>query len=51
MVRFQPFEVERWMDTYETKAKYDLAETCALSIKLKELIAFSAEDDEPPLEE
>lgn len=39
------------MDTYETKAKYDLAETCALSIKLKELIAMSFEDGEPPLEQ
>ncbi|MCO5596175.1 hypothetical protein L7F22_050235 [Adiantum nelumboides] len=51
MVRFPAFEVERWMDTYETKAKYDLAETCALSIKLRELIELSYLDGEPPLEQ
>lgn len=50
MVRFAAFEVERWMDTYETKAKYDLAETCALSIKLRDLVELSYLDGEPPLE-
>lgn len=51
MVKFAPFEVERWMDTYETKAEFDLAETCALSIKLRDLIEYSAKDGEPPLEQ
>ena len=38
------FKVERWMDEYETKCKYNLAETCTDSLTLKELIELAGED-------
>jgi aspartate/methionine/tyrosine aminotransferase len=41
MVRIAPFEVEAWMDKHETTAKYNLAETCAASISVDDLIALS----------
>jgi len=41
MVRIAPFEVEAWMDRYETAAKYNIAETCAASISIDDLIALS----------
>lgn len=50
-MHFKAFEVERWMDKYEKSAKYDLAETCSLSLSLKQLLAWSKEDGEPALEE
>jgi len=48
---FESFAVERWMDKYEKDALYDLAETCSLSISLKQLLQWSKEDGEGPLEE
>ncbi|MCO5589872.1 hypothetical protein L7F22_043841 [Adiantum nelumboides] len=51
MVNFPTFKIERWMDKYEKKVKYDLAESCALSINLRELIELSKLDGEPPLEQ
>jgi aspartate/methionine/tyrosine aminotransferase len=48
---FESFQVERWMDKYEKTALYDLAETCSLSISLKQLLEWSKEDGEPALEE
>jgi aspartate/methionine/tyrosine aminotransferase len=41
MVKIAPFEVEAWMDKYETTAKYNIAETCAASISIDDLIALS----------
>ena len=32
------FKVERWMDDYETKCKYNLAETCIDSLTVREII-------------
>ncbi|KAF3348553.1 hypothetical protein VdG2_03435 [Verticillium dahliae VDG2] len=42
MVRLAPFEVERWMDEYErTPGVINIAETCAASISIDELVALS----------
>ncbi|KAI9826736.1 MAG: hypothetical protein M1819_007281 [Sarea resinae] len=37
MVNIEPFAVEQWMDTYETRARYNLAETCCASISFSDL--------------
>jgi aspartate/methionine/tyrosine aminotransferase len=50
-MHFEAFDVERWMDKYEKSAKYDLAETCSLSLSLKQILTWSKEDGEPALEE
>lgn len=42
MVRVTPFDVEQWMDEYETTPNVlNIAETCAASISLEELINLS----------
>ncbi|KAI9848941.1 MAG: hypothetical protein M1838_000321 [Thelocarpon superellum] len=41
MVHVKPFAVEQWMDIYQPKAKYDLAETCVSSISLDGLMQLS----------
>lgn len=35
------FKVEQWMDDYEMQAKYNLTDTCAMPISLKELLEMS----------
>lgn len=42
----KPFEVEEWMNKYETGAKYNIAETCADSISVDELFEMTGEDKE-----
>jgi aspartate/methionine/tyrosine aminotransferase len=43
MVRIQPFEVEEWMNEYEqTPNNLNIAETCAASVSLDELVSLSA---------
>jgi len=37
-MQMESFDVEHWMDLYETKCKYNLAETCVDSISLEQLI-------------
>lgn len=37
IAKVAPFEVEQWMDTHETHAKYNIAETCVASISLEDL--------------
>ncbi|GAB7366506.1 hypothetical protein MBLNU230_g8498t1 [Neophaeotheca triangularis] len=43
-----PFAVEQWMDEYETKCKFNLAETCAASISINELCELSEDKDTKP---
>ena len=38
------FKVERWMDEYETKCKYNLAETCIDSLTVREVIEMAGLD-------
>ncbi len=42
-MKIKPFGVERWMDLYETKCKYNIAETCVNSLSLSELEAMTGE--------
>lgn len=37
MVHFPIFKVEQWMDEYETKCAYNLAETCCDSVPIAQL--------------
>lgn len=37
----------QWMDEYETKAKYNIAETCAASISLEDLASFDEQKRSP----
>lgn len=36
-MKINPFEVEEWMNAYETGAKYSIAETCVNSVSIDEL--------------
>ncbi|MGM9974164.1 MAG: aminotransferase [Clostridiaceae bacterium] len=38
------FEIEQWMNDYEQKAKYNIAESCADIISLEELLEIVGED-------
>jgi aspartate/methionine/tyrosine aminotransferase len=41
----EPFKVEIWMNEWETRCTYNLAETCVASITIEELLALSGRDD------
>ncbi|KAF2709461.1 PLP-dependent transferase [Pleomassaria siparia CBS 279.74] len=45
MVKIDSFSVESWMDKYETKCKYNIAETCCASISIDELRELSDTKD------
>lgn len=45
-MKIREFEVEIWMDRYETNCTYNLAETCVKSITTGELLALSGRRDE-----
>jgi aspartate/methionine/tyrosine aminotransferase len=45
-MKIREFEVEIWMDRYETSCTYNLAETCVKSITTGELLALSGRRDE-----
>ncbi len=38
------FKVEQWMDDYEMQAKYNLTDTCAMPLSLKELLKMESID-------
>ena len=40
----KPFAVEEWMNAWETKAAYNIAETCVDSVSMEELFAITGED-------
>jgi aspartate/methionine/tyrosine aminotransferase len=40
-MKIAEFAVERWMDLYENRCRYNLAETCVHSLTLDELLALS----------
>ena len=44
-MKIENFKVEEWFNEYESKAKYDLADTCIDSISLKELLNLAEIDD------
>ncbi|KAH6878153.1 pyridoxal phosphate-dependent transferase [Alternaria rosae] len=47
MVKIEEFAVESWMDAYETKCRYNIAETCCASISVDQLRELSENKDQP----
>lgn len=45
-MNIERFGVEEWMDKYESDAKYNITDTCARPMTLKELFALAGEDRE-----
>ena len=45
-MNIERFGVEEWMDKYESDAKYNITDTCARPMTLKELFARAGEDRE-----
>ena len=43
-MKIKPFEVEEWMNAYETQAKINIAETCVNSVSLDELFNLTGEN-------
>ena len=41
----EPFKVEIWMNEWETRCTYNLAETCVASITIEELLVLSGRDE------
>ncbi|ORY70270.1 pyridoxal phosphate-dependent transferase [Pseudomassariella vexata] len=49
MVKIPPFDVEQWMDKYETTpGVLNVAETCCSSISIDQLVQFNRHTDAPP---
>lgn len=44
-MKIDKFGVERWMDLYENRAKYNLAETCVASMTLQDLVKITGKSD------
>ncbi|KAK0547148.1 hypothetical protein OC846_002176 [Tilletia horrida] len=44
MVKFETFGVERWMDEWQPRCTFDLAETCASSLTIEELLKLGGAD-------
>jgi aspartate/methionine/tyrosine aminotransferase len=51
MVRITPFAVEQWMDEYETTpGVLNVAETCAASVSIDDLVAMSTGPTKNPID-
>ncbi|MGF6546701.1 aminotransferase [Paraburkholderia youngii] len=44
-MKIKDFGVERWMDQYETKCTYNLAETCVESLTVDQLLTLAGKQD------
>ncbi|KAK0538614.1 hypothetical protein OC842_001246 [Tilletia horrida] len=44
MVFFAPFGVEEWMDEWQPRCEWDLAETCCSSLTVQEVLDFAGKD-------
>ncbi len=44
-MHIEPFAVEMWMNEWETKCEYNLAETCVESLTIQELLALAGRND------
>ena len=42
-MRIRPFGVEQWMNAYETRCEYNLAETCVESLTVQQLLDLAGE--------
>lgn len=49
-MNIKPFKVEQWMNAYETKAMYNLGETCIDSLTVRELLELCGKDPKNYLE-
>ena len=49
-MQIKPFAVEEWMNAYETRARYNIAETCVDSISLDALFELCGVNREAFLE-
>lgn len=45
-MEIRDFDVERWMDAYETKCEVNIAESCVDSLTVKELVEFCGKENE-----
>jgi aspartate/methionine/tyrosine aminotransferase len=43
-MRIEPFGLERWMTTYETRVRYDIAESGILPLTIDDLLSFAPAD-------
>ncbi|MEM6499752.1 MAG: aminotransferase, partial [Pseudomonadota bacterium] len=43
-MQIDPFKVELWMNEWETRCTYNLAETCVASLTVEELLHLSGRD-------
>ena len=50
-MKIDTFKVERWMNDFEERAVYNLAETCIDSLSLKELLKLCKKEPEDYLME
>lgn len=48
-MKIATFKVEQWMNEWETKCRYNLAETCIDSLTIRELLELAGEDPEKHL--
>lgn len=44
-MKITPFAVEQWMNAYENKCRYNLAETCVASLTIAELLDLAGQRD------
>jgi len=44
-MQIEPFDVEIWMNEWETKCEWNLAETCVKSLTIAELLALAGKDE------
>lgn len=44
-MRLEPFQLERWMTTYETKVQWDIAESGIFPMSMREIIDLLPEDE------
>ncbi|MDD9640748.1 aminotransferase [Klebsiella michiganensis] len=45
-MKIKPFGVEQWMNEWETRCEYNLAETCVESLTMKQLLDMSGKKDD-----
>ena len=44
-MQIEPFGVEIWMNEWETKCEWNLAETCVESLTIAELLALAGKNE------
>lgn len=44
-MQIEPFGVEEWMNAWETKCEYNLAETCVASLTIEEMLSLAGKNE------